>query len=93
MNVKGGTDDEVAWNSFTYTSDRRAPTHLSVIQSAPCEWTSVMLIILFANYLFICLSPSSPITYPSDSGLLHSENPLVFHNAQGTEWASGDLTW
>lgn len=54
--MEGDIDDEVAGNTLTYTSNRRASTHLSlVIHSAPCEWASVTLTILFANYLFVCL--------------------------------------
>lgn len=60
MKVEGDIDDEVAWNTLTYPSVRRAPTHLLLaIHSAPCEGTSAMPTILLANYLCVCL-PALP---------------------------------
>lgn len=64
MNMEGDIDNEVAWNALTYTSDRRASPHLSlVIHSTPCKRTSVMLTILFANYLSVF---QLSITHPSN---------------------------
>lgn len=53
--MEGDIEDEVA-GAFAHTSARRAPTHLSLaIHSAPCARTSLLLTLLFANYLYICL--------------------------------------
>ena len=61
---------EVAWSILinAYTLTRRVPVQPSlVIHSVPCEWTSIMLTILFANYL--CMSPSPFIIHPCNWGL------------------------
>lgn len=49
--MEGDADDEVAWDTLPYNSDRRASTQLSlVIHSAPYEQTSVMRTIPLTNY-------------------------------------------